>query len=219
MKHQVQITDPTKTISPRQLEVLNQIAMFEESRCYSPTIAELAGKLSVSRTTVFEHIDALRRKGLLRSSKGRARSLRLTARASQLLKKDAEIYPEGRSEGLRLLGRVAAGVPIEAIENSESLSLRSMFGDVDDMFALEVSGDSMIDEGIYTGDLVICRKASAAYNGQMVVAIVDNENATLKRFYKEDERVRLEAANPAYEPIYSENCRIEAVVVGMLRRL
>jgi repressor LexA len=193
--------------------------MFEESRCYSPTIAELAGKLSVSRTTVFEHIDALRRKGLLRSSKGRARSLRLTARASQLLKKDAEIYSDVRSEGLRLLGRVAAGVPIEAIENSESLSLRSMFGDGDDMFALEVSGDSMIDEGIYTGDMVICRKASAAYNGQMVVAIVDNENATLKRFYKEDERVRLEAANPAYEPIYSENCRIEAVVIGMLRRL
>ena len=145
--------------------------------------------------------------------------MRLTARASLLLKKDAEIYPDGRSEGLRLLGRVAAGVPIEAIENSESLSLRSMFGDGDDMFALEVSGDSMIDEGIYTGDLVICRKASAAYNGQMVVAIVDNENATLKRFYKEDGRVRLEAANPAYEPIYSENCRIEAVVIGMLRRL
>jgi repressor LexA len=94
-----------------------------------------------------------------------------------------------------------------------------MFGDGDDMFALEVSGDSMIDEGIYTGDMVICKKASGAYNGQMVVAIVDNENATLKRFYKEDERVRLEAANPAYEPIYSDNCRIEAVVVGMLRRL
>ena len=122
-------------------------------------------------------------------------------------------------EGLRLLGRVAAGVPIEAIENSESLSLRSMFGDADDMFALEVAGDSMVDEGIYTGDMVICKKASGAYNGQMVVAIVDNENATLKRFYKEDGRVRLKAANPAYEPIYSENCRIEAVVVGMLRRL
>ena len=215
----MQITDPTKTISPRQLEVLNQIAMFEGSRCYSPTIAELAGKLGVSRTTVFEHIDALRRKGFLRSSKGKARSLRLTARASQLLKKNAEIYSDGRSEGLRLLGRVAAGVPIEAIENSESLSLRSMFGDGDDMFALEVSGDSMIDEGIYTGDMVICKKASGAYNGQMVVAIVDNENATLKRFYKEETQVRLEAANPAYEPIYSENCRIEAVVVGMLRRL
>lgn len=145
--------------------------------------------------------------------------MRLTARASQLLKKDAEIYSDVRSEGLRLLGRVAAGVPIEAIENSESLSLRSMFGDGDDMFALEVSGDSMIDEGIYTGDMVICRKASGAYNGQMVVAIVDNENATLKRFYKEETQVRLEAANPAYEPIYSDNCRIEAVVVGMLRRL
>lgn len=217
----MQITDPTETISPRQLEVLSQIAMFEQSRCYSPTIAELAGKLSVSRTTVFEHIDALRRKGLLRNSRGRARSLRLTTRASQLLKKDVgeNIHLEGGSEGFRLLGRVAAGTPIEAIENSENLSLRSMFGDGDDMFALEVAGDSMIDEGIYTGDMVICKKASGAYNGQMVVAIVDNENATLKRFYKEETQVRLEASNPAYEPIYSDNCRIEAVVIGMLRRL
>lgn len=217
----MQKTDPSETISPRQLEVLTQISMFKVSRCYSPTIAELAGKLSVSRTTVFEHIDALRRKGFLYSSKGKARSLKLTAQGSRLLEKEAggNNYPEGKGGGYRLLGRVAAGVPIEAIENSEDLSLRSMFGDSDDMFALEVAGDSMIDEGIYTGDMVICKKASVAYNGQMVVAIVDNENATLKRFYKEDTCVRLEAANPAYEPIYSDNCRIEAVVVGMLRRL
>ena len=94
-----------------------------------------------------------------------------------------------------------------------------MFGSGDGVFALEVSGDSMIDEGINTGDVVICKKATEARNGQMVVAIVDDENATLKRFYKEDTHARLEASNDAYKAIISDNCRIEGIVLGHLRRL
>jgi len=118
-----------------------------------------------------------------------------------------------------LAGTVAAGVPLEAVENVESLSLNSCFGDGGDIFALEVKGDSMINGDIRQGDYVVCRRSSTAYNGQLVVAIVDEENATLKRFYKENTRARLQPANDDYEPIYSDNCRIEAVVIGLVRKL
>ncbi len=207
-------------VTPRQLEILRHIRRFEQSRCYLPTIAELALAAGVSRTTAFEHIAGLQKKGLLRKSTGRARSLRLTARASRLLEYAGRLEQDERGgEGLRLCGRVAAGMPIEAIENVEEISLRSVFGDGDDVFALEVRGDSMIDEGIGTGDFIVCRKATRAENGQMVVAIVDDDNATVKRFYQENGQVRLESSNAAYEPIYTENCRIEAVVLGVVRRL
>ncbi len=92
-------------------------------------------------------------------------------------------------------------------------------GGADDTFALEVRGDSMIGEDIREGDYVICRRKAVAENGRLVVAIVDDENATLKRFYREKDRVRLEPANGDYDPIYSDNCRIEGVVVGLVRKL
>ena len=217
----MQTTNPDVPITPRQLEVLWEIANFQASQCYLPTIAEISSRLNVSRTTVFEHIAALRGKGLLSRSKGRARSLKLTDRASRLLENSRQtaVAGTGQTGALPLLGKVAAGVPVEAIENAEMLSLQDMFGSGDEMFLLEVSGDSMIDEGIYTGDYVVCKKASAAVNGQLVIAIVDNDNATLKRFYKESSHIRLEAANEAYQPIHSQNCRIEAVVTGLLKRL
>ena len=118
-----------------------------------------------------------------------------------------------------MLGKVAAGVPIEAIENAERVSLKDMFGDSDDVFALAVTGDSMIEEGIDTGDVVICKKATNASNGQIVVAIVDDDSATLKRFYRENDHVRLEASNDAYDDIVTQNCRIEGVVLGHLRQI
>ena len=216
----MQQTNNQVQVTPRQLEILRHIRRFESSHCYLPTIAELAQAAGVSRTTVFEHIARLQKKGLLRKSTGRARFLRLTARASRLLEYAGRLeQDEAGGDGLRLCGRVAAGVPIEAIENVEEISLRSVFGEGDDVFALEVAGDSMIDEGIDTGDFVICKKATSAENGQMVVAIVDDDNATVKRFYKAGGQARLESSNAAYEPIYTENCRIEAVVLGVVRRL
>jgi len=117
-----------------------------------------------------------------------------------------------------MLGRVAAGLPIEAVEDKEQLSLASCFGNSDSIFALEVKGDSMIDDDIRSGDYIICRRAFSAETGQLVVAIVDEGSATLKRFYKEKTAVRLQPANDNYQPIYSENCRIEAVVIGLIRK-
>ena len=208
-------------ITPRQLEVLAAISRFEDRQCYSPTIAELASELNVSRTTVFEHIAGLRERKLVTRSRGRARSSRLTKKARRLLEEyqsTAEIAQADNFGGINLLGRVAAGRPIEAIENRQSISLNDMFGTAADVFALEVVGDSMIEEGIDSGDYIVCKRAQNAGDGELVVAIMDEEEVTLKRFYKEKDRVRLQPANEAYEPIYSNNCKIEAIVIGLLHR-
>jgi len=209
-------------LTPRQMQLLKAIRDFQVNQCYSPTIAELASQLNISRSTAFEHITELRKKGLLSALPTRARSLKLTSKAQKLLNNfNSDIMsPRGQSSaGIPFAGRVAAGSPIEAIEDIQPLSLSSHFGNSEDIFALEVKGDSMTGGGIVDGDFVICRKCSTAHNGQLVVAIVDEENATLKRFYKEKSAVRLQPSNNDYEPIYSDNCRIEAVVVGLVRKL
>jgi len=148
--------------------------------------------------------------------------LKLTSRAQKLLNAIIANSPNAYRQpptGIPFVGRVAAGSPIEAIENKDYLSLHSYFGSSDDTFALEVRGDSMVDDDIRDGDYVICRRSSVANNGQLVVAIVDEEEATLKRFYKEESGARLQPANDDYTPIYSNNCRIDAVVVGLVRKL
>lgn len=211
-------------LTPRQMQLLKAIVCFQQNRCYSPTLAELACELDISRSTVFEHIAELRKKGLLSACPGRARSLKPTSKARNLLKHLIEqnipsFVACADGTGIPLVGKVAAGLPIEAVENKDYLSLSSHFGAGDDTFALEVNGDSMVGDDIRQGDYVICRRSAVANDGQLVVAIVDDENATLKRFYKEKNRVRLQPANSDYEPIYSDNCRIEAVVVGLVRKM
>ena len=214
-------TDTIDGLTPKQLQVLRHIAVFHGSRCYSPTIAELASQLSLSRSTVFEHLGELQRKSLLTTSPGRARSLRLTSRGRRLLSQSrGRVSPssEPAPAGIPLAGRVAAGLPVEAIENRDSLSLESCFGMGDGLFALQVSGDSMIEENIQPGDYVICRRTEVAEDGQIVVAVVNGGDATLKRFYREQDRIRLQPANASYEPIYSNDCRIQGVVIGLLRK-
>jgi len=208
-------------LTPRQLQLLRMVARFQENRRYSPTLAEMASELNISRSTAFEHIAELRKKGLLSGYPNRARSLKVSSRAQELLNELSERAFHSASvepAGIPLAGRVVAGVPLEAVENVESLSLNSCFGSGDDIFALEVRGDSMVNEDIRQGDYVICRRCNAAENGQLVVAVVDNENATLKRFYKDKNQARLQPANDNYQPIYSDNCRIEAIVIGLVRK-
>jgi repressor LexA len=198
------------------------VARFQENRCYSPTLAEMACELDISRSTVFEHLAELRKKGLLSGYQNKARSLKVSSQGQGLLSElSGQRSPTYATEagGIPLAGSVAAGVPVEAVENVESLSLTSAFGSGDDIFALEVTGDSMIDEDIREGDYVICRRSRIASDGELVVAIVNDQNATLKRFYREKNRARLQPANDDYLPIYTDNCRIEAIVIGLLRKL
>ena len=212
---------PAIQLTPRQLQLLQMVARFQENRCYSPTLAEMASELDISRSTVFEHLAELRKKGLLSGYQNKARSLKVSSQGQELLnglsEQSSPTYAT-EVEGIPLAGSVAAGVPVEAVENVESLSLTSAFGSGDDIFSLEVAGESMINEDIRQGDYVICRRSRVAHDGQLVIAIVDDENATLKRFYREKDRVRLQPANDDFQPIYTENCRIEAIVIGLVRK-
>jgi repressor LexA len=147
--------------------------------------------------------------------------LTITSKAQELLNHRTACPPAPLSKppaaGIPLLGRVAAGRPIEAIEEAQPLSIDSFFAGPD-TFALQVAGDSMAGSGIFDGDYVICKKTPTADNGHLVIALLDDSSVTLKRFYKEKSRIRLQPANDAYAPIYSTDCSIHAVVIGLIRK-
>lgn len=211
------------SITPRQLEVLQAVAEFQSRHCYSATIAELAQSLGASRPTVHEHLAALREKRLVYQVPGKARSLRLTERGQRLLAKvplpENPFAGQAASDTLTLAGAAAAGYGIEALEDKQPFSLQGLFGNMDSLFVLRVQGHSMTGAGILDGDYVVCHRQPTAENGQLVVAIVEGEQATIKRFFKEASQVCLMPANDAFEPIYSRQCRIEAIVVGLIRRM
>lgn len=200
----------TRQMTPRQLEILTRIRDHQRSHGYSPTMQELADALEISKVTVFEHVDALVRKGLLRRSAHKARSLELTAEAQ---------FPDDRPTLLPLMGRIAAGLPIEAIENSDALDLEAIFASGNDTFVLRVDGESMIDDQIRDGDFVVVERRNTARNGDTVVALLEDGEATLKRFYREKKRIRLQPANDAFEPIYADHVDIQGIVIGVIRRL
>ena len=196
-------------LTPKQLRVLTFIRDFTHARGYAPTMQELGDEFGVSKVTVFEHIAALQKKGYLRRSKHKARSLRLRGDI---------VFADERPTRLPLVGTIAAGLPIEAIEDREVLDLEEMFVSPHGNFVLRVRGDSMIGDNIADGDYVICEKRETARNGETVVALLVGEEATLKRFFRTSRGIRLEASNPAYEPILTKNVEIQGVVVGVLRR-
>ncbi len=204
-------TKESATMTPRQLEILRLIRNFRDRNGYSPTMQELGDQLGLTKVTVFEHVGALEKKGLLRrGAKHKARSLQVS---------DSFEFPDEPAGGIPLVGRIAAGAPIEAIENPEVLDLVGMFDRGDGTFVLEVAGDSMSDEHIRDGDYVVCRKCSTARNGEVVVALIDDGEATLKTFYNEGDRIRLQPANEAYDPIFPTQIEVQGVVIGVIRRL
>lgn len=201
-------------LTPKQKKILLLIRDWQLTRGYSPTLQELADELGVSKVTVFEHVGALERKGAIRRDPNKARSLELSDKAS--------LPDEQRATRLPLVGTIAAGRPIEAIEDTATLDLEDLFTDPrnmrsGDVFVLEVRGDSMIDEQIREGDYVICQRAKVARNGQTVVALLEDGEATLKKFYKEKGHIRLQPANDAYEPIIVPECQIQGIVIGVVR--
>lgn len=220
-----------KQITPKQFETLRQVENFQKSRCYSATIGELAASLNISRTTAYEHIAGLREKKLLVQSTGRARCLRLTNQGVKLLEQarrleadttDPDFCNTPAENGVKtvfLRGRVSAGYGIDAIEDQTPFSLPDLFGNRGDVFILQVCGRSMINAGFNDGDYVICRHAQTAENGQIVIALLDEEQATMKRFFRDARAARLMPENDDFEPIYSTHCRIQAIVIGVVKRL
>ncbi len=201
-------------LTPKQLKILQLIRDSRLTNGYSPTMQELADQLGVSKVTVFEHVEALIQKGALQRQRNKARSLSIC---------DGAVLPDESNDlSYPLVGKIAAGYPIEKFEQNDSLNLVDLFGtrvgEKAGTFALRVEGDSMRDEGILDGDYVIVERRETARNGERVVALLENGETTLKSFYREADRIRLQPANPAFEPIFVKNCKIQGVVIGVLRR-
>jgi repressor LexA len=198
-------------LTPRQLDVIVAVRNYRHLHGYSPTMQELADQLGTSKVTIFEHVNALEAKRVLRRDRHKARSLEIIA--------DGKLPDEERSTKLPLLGTIAAGSPIEAIENREEIDLEQLFASRQGVYVLKVRGDSMIDDHLCDGDYVIIERRDHARNGEQVVALLDTGEATLKRYYKEGGKIRLQPANTSMEPRYiqADRCRVQGVVIGVLR--
>jgi len=199
----------THPASPRQAQILTFIRDYTHRHGYSPTYDEIAAEFDITKVTVFEHLTHLEELGLLHRDRYKARSLQLA---------DHVELADEKPSCIRLAGRIAAGSPIEAIEEREVIDLEEVFSSSHGVYALEVKGDSMIDDHIADGDYVIVEDRTTPYNGETVVALLEDGEATLKRYYREKNRIRLQPANPRYQPIYTHNCRIQGVVIGVIRR-
>ncbi len=198
-------------ISPKQKEVLDFIVTFINEKGYPPSFREIASGLDLaSPSTVHVHIHALRERGYLRAASegSAARELEPTDRAVRW----------GKSVVLPLAGLITAGQPIEAIEERETFSVPvELAPDSANSYVLRVKGDSMIEDGILDGDYVIIERNPSPKNGDVVVALLDNAYATLKRFYRERDRIRLQPANSTMKPIYCYDPLIQGVVRAVIR--
>jgi len=197
-------------ITRRQKEVLDFLSSFTTRNGYSPSYEEIAAGLSLrSLATVHKHVTNLQTKGLLQRAHNRSRSIDVLPQRS----------PKKAVDRLPLMGRIAAGKPVEAIEHAESISLGDIIGNRE-VYALEVRGDSMRDEHIVSGDYVLVERTRTAREGEIIVALVDGTDATLKRFYREGNLIRLQPSNKEMAPIYAQaaNVSIQGKVLGILRK-
>jgi repressor LexA len=197
-------------VTRRQKEVLDFLESFVARNGYSPSFEEIARGMSLkSLATVHKHISNLEKKGMLDRVHNRSRSIDV-------------LPPNARSrtsDRLPLVGRIAAGMPVEALENMETISLHDVVGNRD-VFALEVRGDSMRDEHIISGDYVLVERTRTAQQGEIVVALIQGTETTLKRFFSEGKMVRLQPANMEMEPIMvpAAQVAIQGRVLGVLRK-
>ena len=196
------------SLTSRQKEVYEFIREKIRARGYGPTVREIGTQFKISSPNgVMCHLKALEKKGLIVREANMSRAITLAT----------ETFDSQRP-GLPLAGRIAAGMLHEAIAQDERIDFGELF-DSDDLFVLEVSGDSMIEDQISDGDYVVIRKQETATKGQIVVALTEENEATLKRWYPEADRIRLEPANSTMKPIYVKNARVLGVCVGVVRKM
>jgi repressor LexA len=203
-------------ITRRQRQIYDFISDFVQKNGYSPSFDEIRTGMDLnSLATVHKHISNLEKKGLLTRDYNRSRSIDLLPPKGRL----KQAMAVNTTMVLPLLGRIAAGQPIEAVPNPETISLAD-FVRSKEVYVLEVSGQSMQDEAILDGDYVLVEKAKTAHNGDIVVAIVDENDATLKRFYREGDNIRLQPSNATMKPIIvpAASVQIQGRVIGVLRK-
>jgi len=200
--------EPFDNLTKRQKAVYEFIRGKIRGRGYGPTVREIGDKFGInSPNGVVCHLKALEKKGLITREANMSRAIRL--RAEPLFER-----------GLPLAGRIAAGVLHEAVEQNERVDFNQIFDPEDaDLFALEVNGDSMIEDQIADGDYVVVRRQPTADRGAIVVALTGENEATLKRWYPEKRRIRLEPANSKMKPIYVKDAKVLGVVVGVVRKV
>ena len=204
-------------LTQKQIGVLRFFRDYRRETGIAPTLEEAAQELGVSKITVYEHLNQLVKKGAVRRDKARARAV------SILYDPDLQTEAVGSGAGgsgatLQLAGTIAAGQPIEAIEDTEEIRVDELIPHGDGYYLLRVRGKSMVEDHIDDGDLVVVERRQTARNGEIVVAILENEEATLKRFYREkDGNIRLQPANSSLHPIYPDKVEIRGVVRGVVR--
>lgn len=214
-------------LTKRQFRVLAFLDSFVRRNGYCPSYDEVRKALGLaSLATVHKHMNTLQQKGYIRRDPNRSRSIEVIDR-SPMIEADAlsgkgenDLGPMYRADSLPLLGRIAAGRPVEAFANREALSLQEFVGNRN-VYVLQVKGDSMIEDHICDGDFVVVESTNRADNGDTVVALVEGNEATLKRFYRDrDGRLRLQPANSSMAPIYMEQgeLEIQGRVIGVLRK-
>jgi repressor LexA len=204
-------------LTRRQKEVMDFLSGFIEKHGYSPSYEEIASGLGLaSLATVHKHVQALEAKQYLRRSYNHSRSLEIGYRYSA---EERARRPPAQAASIPLLGRIAAGLPVEAIANPESLEFSDFVGH-ENTFALQVRGDSMIEAGILDGDIALIKRMEVADTGDIVVALIDDEEATLKRFRRRGASIALEPANTTYELriLPPNRVRIQGKLVGLFRR-
>ncbi|PIY63264.1 repressor LexA [Candidatus Uhrbacteria bacterium CG_4_10_14_0_8_um_filter_58_22] len=196
-------------LTKKQHQILEYVTGYIRENGYAPAYREIGEALGLSSTaTVHEHIRNLKEKGCLSSCDGEARALEV----------DSVLFRAAMAVTLPLLGLIAAGEPIEAVEGTETTDVpATLVRKPDDTFVLRVRGESMKDDGILSGDLVVVEKNPTPCDGDTVVALLENEYATLKRFYREKGRVRLQPANSSMEPIYVKDLAVQGVVRAVIR--
>lgn len=211
-------------LTRRQRQILDFFQEYTEAQGISPTLEEIAQNFGLNKVTIFGHVAELERKGVLkRAAPGISRGLQLAAEyGGHAAPEEREPLPE--SGGLNILGTIAAGAPIAALESPEILAFEELAPPGRDVYVLRVSGESMIEDSIRDGDLVVVERRNNPRNSETVVAILDGdgeEEATLKRYYQEpDGRVRLQPANASLNPIYVDQGQLEirGIVIGVIRR-
>ena len=209
-----------RKITKRQQQIYDFIRSYQKEKGYPPSVREMAAAVGLSSpSTVHAHLSALEDHGLIKRDATKPRALEVfNADGSSVKLAEVTETPSRGTISLPLVGRVAAGIPILAEQNVEdTFTLPTEIATDSSSFVLEVHGDSMINVGIFNGDYIIVREQKSAMNGEIVVAMIDGE-ATVKTFYKERGRVRLQPENDTMEPIYADNPTILGKVVALMRR-
>jgi repressor LexA len=214
----------TKHDAERKTKILTHIAGTLRARGFPPSVREIARAVGLNSTSaVHHHLQILEREGYLERGAAQSRAIRLTPSAALSLGLSSELVPQSVARDahvIPVIGEIAAGGPIEAYQDaSETLAVPEVFAPSGDAYILKVRGDSMIGALIADGDYVLIRPQSTARDGDIVVAQVEENAVTLKRFYKEKGRVRLQPANPEYPPQYYDDVRIQGKLIGVIRRL